>query len=198
MRRNVQAAVATLAILARPLRVRIDHTPIEDPPSWARRLHHPAAHPKHGAALGDSIRVVYGVDGGASASIRMEAVNDSGAYEARIPRQPPGAGCLRDPRARHRGTFRQRSDRRPAAPYTFGVARQLVFADDFALDRGWTVGAPGDDATTGIWIRAAPVGTGAQPGTDASGDSASALLRHGERPARRRAGAPTSTAGERP
>ncbi len=31
--------------------------------------------------------------------------------------------------------------------------------DDFEQDRGWTVGAPGDDAATGIWTRVDPNGT---------------------------------------
>jgi len=31
-----------------------------------------------------------------------------------------------------------------------------VFADDFEADRGWTVGAPGDDATSGLWARGDP------------------------------------------
>ncbi len=31
--------------------------------------------------------------------------------------------------------------------------------DDFEADRGWTVGAPDDNATTGIWTRVDPVGT---------------------------------------
>ncbi len=35
-------------------------------------------------------------------------------------------------------------------------AQQVVFADDFDADRGWTVGAPGDDAPRGIWGRMAP------------------------------------------
>lgn len=43
-----------------------------------------------------------------------------------------------------------------------------AFDDDFESDMGWTVGAPGDTATTGIWTRAAPVGTIAQPGSDHS------------------------------
>lgn len=43
-----------------------------------------------------------------------------------------------------------------------------AFADDFESDMGWTVGAPGDTATTGLWVRAAPVGTIAQPGSDHS------------------------------
>jgi hypothetical protein len=31
--------------------------------------------------------------------------------------------------------------------------------DDLEVDRGWSVGAPGDDAITGVWLRADPVGT---------------------------------------
>ena len=38
-------------------------------------------------------------------------------------------------------------------------AVRTVFADDFTTDQGWTVGAPGDDATSGVWVRANPVGT---------------------------------------
>ncbi len=33
-----------------------------------------------------------------------------------------------------------------------------IFADDFETDKGWTIGAPGDDATDGIWERAEPIG----------------------------------------
>ncbi|MCC5823298.1 MAG: matrixin family metalloprotease [Phycisphaerales bacterium] len=35
----------------------------------------------------------------------------------------------------------------------------IVFEDDFSTDLGWVVGAPDDDATTGIWERVNPVGT---------------------------------------
>ncbi|QDU69540.1 M12 family metallo-peptidase [Engelhardtia mirabilis] len=41
-----------------------------------------------------------------------------------------------------------------------------LFADDFEVDTGWTVGAPGDAATTGVWERVDPVGTAAQPEND--------------------------------
>ncbi len=33
-----------------------------------------------------------------------------------------------------------------------------IFSDDFESDQGWTVGAPGDDATEGLWERVEPVG----------------------------------------
>jgi hypothetical protein len=42
----------------------------------------------------------------------------------------------------------------------------LIFADEFETDMGWTVGFTGDAATTGIWTRVDPIGTGAQPEDD--------------------------------
>lgn len=51
-----------------------------------------------------------------------------------------------------------------AAPYSVNAGSiDTVLEDDLSTDEGWTVGAPGDDATTGIWERVDPVGTGAQP-----------------------------------
>jgi len=44
----------------------------------------------------------------------------------------------------------------------------LVFSDDFETDQGWTVGATGDNATSGIWTRVSPIGTGPQPDEDHS------------------------------
>ncbi|MCC6678720.1 MAG: hypothetical protein IT436_16430 [Phycisphaerales bacterium] len=43
---------------------------------------------------------------------------------------------------------------------------QAVFADDFELAGGWQVGSPSDTATRGIWERADPQATAAQPGDD--------------------------------
>jgi Trypsin len=39
---------------------------------------------------------------------------------------------------------------------------------DFETSVGFTAGAPGDDATTGVWVRVNPNGTDAQPGDDFS------------------------------
>jgi choice-of-anchor B domain-containing protein len=54
----------------------------------------------------------------------------------------------------------------------FALASAL-FYDDAEVDRGWTLGAPGDNATAGQWIRAVPVasinpfgGNEIQPGED--------------------------------
>ncbi|MCW5753690.1 MAG: hypothetical protein KIT24_03150 [Phycisphaeraceae bacterium] len=40
----------------------------------------------------------------------------------------------------------------------------VLFDDDMETDQGWIVGAPGDTATSGIWERAQPQATPAQPG----------------------------------
>ena len=42
-----------------------------------------------------------------------------------------------------------------------------VFAsDDMESADGWSAGAPGDNATTGVWVRVDPIATAAQPGDD--------------------------------
>ena len=38
--------------------------------------------------------------------------------------------------------------------------------DDLEANSGWVVGAPGDNATTGVWVRVDPNGTAAQPEDD--------------------------------
>lgn len=60
----------------------------------------------------------------------------------------------------------------PGAAYGAVVATELTvsFDDDFETNQGWTVGAPGDNATTGVWTRVDPVGTEAQPEDDYDGD----------------------------
>jgi len=55
----------------------------------------------------------------------------------------------------------------PASVHALDILDISVTIDDnFETATGWTVGAPGDTATTGIWVRADPVGTPAQPEDD--------------------------------
>src|SRR5690606_14822863 len=49
-------------------------------------------------------------------------------------------------------------------------ATHIAFDDDLEVDRGWTAGAPGDTATSGIWELAEPEATTAQPGEDHTPD----------------------------
>jgi choice-of-anchor B domain-containing protein len=46
------------------------------------------------------------------------------------------------------------------------VGSTVVLDDDLETDQGWVVGAPGDNAVTGTWIRVEPFGTTAQPEAD--------------------------------
>jgi hypothetical protein len=51
--------------------------------------------------------------------------------------------------------------------YTVDFAAQSVaVSDSFEAPSGWTVGAPGDTAFTGVWNRGAPQATSSQPGAD--------------------------------
>lgn len=52
---------------------------------------------------------------------------------------------------------------------SFGATQVIsLFSDDMETNRGWTVGAPGDNATGGVWERGVPQATTAQPGADYS------------------------------
>jgi hypothetical protein len=64
----------------------------------------------------------------------------------------------------------------PAQLYGFPVSEEVVVLDDdFEANHGWSVGAGDDNATSGIWVRAEPVGTEqggfpVQPDTDHTAD----------------------------
>jgi murein tripeptide amidase MpaA len=54
-----------------------------------------------------------------------------------------------------------------SAPLQALAAQTVVaFNDTCEAATGWTIGAPGDNATTGVWGNMAPQATGAQPGSD--------------------------------
>jgi hypothetical protein len=83
--------------------------------------------------------------------------------------------------------------------FTVGVPHALL-ADDLEVNLGWTVGAPGDGATTGIWAYGDPVGAfnGSEPSNpenDASTAPACAASRRAT--ARPRPAATTWTADRR-
>jgi len=61
-------------------------------------------------------------------------------------------------------TFRLPSTGFLPATAAFGVA--TGFTDEMELNQGWTVGGTSDNATAGLWVRADPVGTTAQPEDD--------------------------------
>ncbi|MEL7472842.1 MAG: S8 family serine peptidase [Planctomycetota bacterium] len=51
-----------------------------------------------------------------------------------------------------------------ASPFSIVIGEAVtLFTDDFSSNNGWSVGAPGDSATSGVWELAVPQGTEAQP-----------------------------------
>ena len=58
----------------------------------------------------------------------------------------------------------------PSAPFqsVAALGEIVVDSNDMQTAAGWTVGAPGDNATTGVWTRGNPIGTDAQPENDNS------------------------------
>jgi hypothetical protein len=170
MRKNVQVAIASLATLARPLRVRIDHTPLPDPPVAANGYRVLARIQSNAPLEADSLCVRYAVDRGEYVRIPMAAAQDGpDMFAATIPKQAAGRYVQY---VIHAQDIEGRVGEDPfEGAYGFVVGLLPVFADSFGTDGGWTVGAEGDSATTGIWVRAVPIETTAQPGTDADGDT---------------------------
>ncbi len=107
------------------------------------------------------------VDTGSGFQPRPATLNPDGTFTASF----PPALCGTQVRAYFLATTAQGQQatfprNAPHDTLTFGVADTEfeIFADDFSTNLGWTVGAPGDNATGGIWTRVSPVGTIAQPG----------------------------------
>lgn len=88
---------------------------------------------------------------------------DGSLYEAQLPAAKCGATIefYLEIDSTGGSVFRSPSDA-PTSVYSVEAIEQ-VFADTFDDDLGWQVGAPGDDATSGIWERVDPIGTAAQP-----------------------------------
>jgi len=92
----------------------------------------------------------------------------SNLFEATLPAAPCGQTVEYYFEAQSSyGSLITSPDDAPTTVYQ-ATAQQInvAFADDMESDNGWTVGAPGDTAYTGIWERVDPIGTAAQPEDD--------------------------------
>jgi hypothetical protein len=109
------------------------------------------------------------VNGSSFTPVAMSSIGGN-TYQANIPASPcfatvryyastgTSAGVRLDPAGA------------PADAYSATVLTgdTLVWGDSFESDLGWVGGQPGDTATTGLWERADPQGTAAQPENDVS------------------------------
>lgn len=114
----------------------------------------------------NSVQIFAGTNGGAAQPVATTP-NGPGVFEADLPALTCGDTAEVFIQATTLGgttlTF-------PSGDPLSIDAIDLAFLDDMETDTGWTVGAPGDSATTGVWERANPEGTSAQPEDDNSSD----------------------------
>jgi hypothetical protein len=170
MKANVQAAVATMATLAGPFTVAIEHTPLTDTANTTTPYPVTARIVAVSPLLADSLCVYYRT-GGAFTAVRLNPTGNPDEYGAEIPAQPAGTLVQYYIRARDQaGHVKTDPATAPGQLHVFMTGVEVMFADDFETDRGWTVGAAGDAATTGIWLRADPVGTDYQTEDDHTPD----------------------------
>ncbi|TMQ71002.1 MAG: hypothetical protein E6K80_06855, partial [Candidatus Eisenbacteria bacterium] len=140
----------------------IAHTPLADQPASGPRV--ATAHVTYGGPFGaldpGSPTIHYAIDGEPESQVAMTALG-GGDYSASLP-QASGT-IIRYWLSAADVSGGMRTDP-PGAPawsthaFLAGAVTQAL-ANDMETDPGWTVGAPGDAATTGVWIRAEPVGS---------------------------------------
>ncbi|MDP6669248.1 MAG: M14 family zinc carboxypeptidase, partial [Candidatus Krumholzibacteria bacterium] len=116
-----------------------------------------------------SVTLHYRLNGGEFVDQPMTATGVPGEYGSSIPAQAVGSVVEYFLTANDVGGHTGSSP--------FGAPLNLhyyeigeSFEHTMEAERGWTVGASDDDATTGVWVRVDPVPTGCQPGDDHSAD----------------------------
>ncbi|MCG3126663.1 MAG: hypothetical protein CHACPFDD_01514 [Phycisphaerae bacterium] len=123
--------------------------------------------PINDTVVGGSPTLHVRYDGGSYLAIPLTSLGGNN-YEATLP--PPTCAATPEFYFSAVGTTSGLTTNPSGAPgsvYTAVVESTTVIASDAAeSDPGWTVGAPGDTATTGIWNRMDPEATIAQPGDD--------------------------------
>jgi Zn-dependent metalloprotease len=116
-----------------------------------------------------SVELFYSVDRETWTRLPMAKISTR-TYTADVPGQPAGSVVSYYFQAAVAGGEVRTVPSNPEArayQYIVGAGEQ-VFFDSFRSDKGWTVGAPDDDAVTGTWERAVPESTpnDSQPGGD--------------------------------
>jgi len=111
------------------------------------------------------VQLTYRVDGGSTVTSPMTATGNPNEYSATIPAQLVGHTV--EYRITAHSTLNDVVSH-PAGGGTFDFHVDTVF-EPFESAGGWTVGAVGDGATSGLWARLVPLGTIAQPEFDDTG-----------------------------
>lgn len=147
----------------------IGHTPLADQPTSAPvPVTATIAYTGPFGALDPGAATLhYQVNGGAVQSAPMTPTGIPDEFGAAIPGQAAAIVRYWIEAGDANGGTRLDPPTAPAAAHVFiAGATTTLLDEDMESDPGWTVGGPLDDATTGIWLRADPVGTIAQPEDD--------------------------------
>jgi len=166
MKQNVQLVLATTATLARPFHVAIAHNPLVH-----QEITGPFPLTAEIVAAGvldpGSLALRYRIGDGSFQEIPLASTGQPDEYGATIPAQISGSAIEYYLTASDAGGYTTTSpDGAPDAVHAFRAGINILFADDGETDQGWSFSASGDDATSGIWIRADPVSTAYQPEDD--------------------------------
>lgn len=139
----------------------ITHTPLADTPD-----HGPFAITANvtytgpfGALDPGLTRLVYQVNGGPWQTVPMSPISPPGTFRANLPGVFVGLVNYYITSGDVLGGAWAYPDRAPVGGVVSFLAGPVspVFTQTMETDPGWTVGGAGDNATTGIWIRANPV-----------------------------------------
>jgi choice-of-anchor B domain-containing protein len=116
-----------------------------------------------------SVTLHVSIDAGEFSDIPMTGPDGPGVFSADL----PGASCYSSiayyfSAESVGGDLFKTPNGAPGSTYNVAVltGQNTIAEDAMEAPSGWTVGDAGDDATTGIWERANPVGTDAQPEDD--------------------------------
>jgi FlgD Ig-like domain len=111
----------------------------------------------------------YSVNDGPFSSFPMFPTGNPDEYGAQVPQQASAIIRYYVQAATEDGGIRIEPWGAPTRTHRFiGGLFTLMLENNFETDQGWTVGAPTDSATTGVWERAAPELTNIQPAADHS------------------------------
>lgn len=114
-----------------------------------------------------NVEVIYSVNGASAQSAPLSSAGGS-VFDGSIPSQMSPSVVRYFVRATDdQGNSDEFPEGGLSAAITFSVGTLVpISVTSFEQPAGWTAGAAGDDATTGIWTRGNPVGTAAQPEND--------------------------------
>jgi hypothetical protein len=150
------------ALLDAWFRLVIEHTPLEDTQNEVDDYE--VAATVTPALLNGAVSAVtihYSVSGGGWQSAAMSPGGVPGSWQGWIPAQPGGSYVRYYLEATpEQGQPETDPAAGEAAPLYFIVGEMVAVAEDpLETATGWTVGAPGDDATAGFWEHGDPHGT---------------------------------------